>query len=255
MFEPTVTLHGDVERGTVEVAVAGPWTARVRIDIAAAVRKGLAEQPRALLLDLTAVVDPDPALLGAVLLAERRSGAAVPPVPILVAAADRVREQLETSGVALRLPVYGSPAAARADLERRSPPLGRVSLRLQPCILSPSEARSFVGDTVLAWDLAPLLRPARLIVSELATNAFEHAGTPFTVTASRRGTLLHLAVEDGDPALPAIVEAHSRSSAPLEIRGSGLRIVDGTATAWGATATAGGKVVWATLRTERQGSR
>jgi hypothetical protein len=248
MDEPAVELRGDVERGIVEVVVGGAWTAHVRIDIAAAVRKGLVEQPRALLLDLTAVADPDPALLGAVLLAERRSRAAAPPVPIVIAAADRVREQLDAAGVALRLPVHASPAAARAEVERRTAPLGRVSMRLQPNVLAPSQARSFVGDTVLAWDLAPVLRAARLVVSELATNAVEHARTPFTVTASRRGTVLHLAVEDGDPARPAIIEPRARAEAPLEIRGNGLRIVAGTATGWGTTPTVGGKVVWATLR-------
>ncbi|MFD0581063.1 ATP-binding protein [Dactylosporangium darangshiense] len=249
MLEPSVVLRGDVERGIVEVVVAGPWTGRVRIDLAAAVRKALAEQPRALLLNLAAIEDADPAVLGAVLLAERRGAAAEPPVPVLVVAAEADRSQLQSTGVALRVPVYGAAAAAHADLDRRSPPLGRVALRLQPTVLGPSAARTFVGDTVLAWDLAPLLRAARLIVSELATNAVEHARTPFTVTASRRGTMLHLAVEDAEPTLPAVIEVTARREAPLEIRGNGLRIVAGTATAWGATRTDAGKVVWATLRT------
>src|SRR5690349_25052367 len=94
VLEPSVELRGDVERGIVEVVVAGPWTGRVRIDVAAAVRKALAEQPRALLLNLAAIEDADPAVLGALLLAEPRGPAAAPPVPVLQVPADAARPPL-----------------------------------------------------------------------------------------------------------------------------------------------------------------
>lgn len=244
-----VELRGDVEQGTVEVVLNGPWDARVRIDMAAAVRKGLAEHPRALLLNLETVHEPDPALVGAVLLAERRSGAVQPPVPLVLVASDAVRRKLTAVGLVTRLPIYATVAAAQEALSRGTPPFGRVMLDLQPGVLAPSEARSFIGDTVLAWDLRDLLHPARSIISELVANAVEHAGTPFTVTASRRRERLHLAVEDGDPVLPRMIDRTHPADVPLDVRGLGLRIVASTASAWGATYTAAGKVVWAALKT------
>ena len=244
-----VGLRGDVEQGTVEVVLDGRWDARVRIDMAAAVRKGLAEHPRALLLNLGAVQEPDPALVGAVLLAERRSGAVQPPVPLVLVASDAVRRKLAAVGLMTRLPIYDTVAAAQDALGRGTPPFGRVRLDLQPGVLAPSAARTFIGDTVLAWDLRDLLHPARSIISELVANAVEHAGTPFTVTASRRGERLHLAVEDGDSVLPRMIDRAHTEGVPLDVRGFGLRIVASRASAWGATYTAAGKVVWAALKT------
>ncbi len=153
-----------------------------------------------------------------------------------------------------RLPIYTSVAAAQDALRRGTPPFGRVRLDLQPGILAPSTARTFIGDTVLAWDLRDLLHPARSIISELATNAVEHAGTPFTVTASRRGQLLHLAVEDGDLGLPAVLDRVHGAHTGLDFRGIGLRFVADAAKAWGAMHTAAGKVVWATLTMRAQRS-
>lgn len=245
-------LRGDVEQGTVEVVLDGPWDARVRIDLAAAVRKGLAEHPRALLLNLGAIKEPDPALVGAVLMAERRSGAVQPPVPLVLVAGDALWRRLTAVGLTSRLPVYATVAAAQDALSRRTPPFGRVRLELQPGAMAPSAARSFVGDTMLAWDLGDLLHAARSIISELATNAVEHARTPFTVTASRRRGLLHLAVEDGDPALPCMIDRAPEEGPALDFRGIGLRFVAETARAWGSMHTATGKVVWATLVTAPQ---
>ena len=242
-------LRSDIEQGTVEIIVDGPWDGRVKTDLAAAVRKGLAEHPRALLLNLTGIKAPNPALVGAVLLAESTSGAVHPPVPLVLVASDAAWRKLVGAGLATRIQIYTTMAAAQHALSRSTPPFGRVRLDLQPEVMAPSAARTFVGDTVLAWGLRELLHPARAIISELVTNAVQHARTPFTVTASRRWDLLHLAVEDGDPVLPSKVKPVHREDAPLDVRGIGLGIVARSANAWGATPTAAGKVIWATLTT------
>ncbi|GAA2385645.1 ATP-binding protein [Dactylosporangium salmoneum] len=255
MADPSVVLCDDVDLGTVEVVLAGPWNGRVRIDLAVAVRKGLTEHPRALLLNLAGCEGADWALVGAVLLAERESLAARPSVPLLAIASPAQRGVLTATGVTARVPIFETADLARAALGERSPPLGRVALHLSPTVLAPSAARIFVGDTVLAWELGATLHPARMIVSELVDNAVEHAGTPLTVTVSRRGSLLHLAVEDGVATPPRVIDGPGRSGAPLELRGNGLRIVASAAVAWGTTPTAGGKVVWATLRAHPPGVR
>jgi hypothetical protein len=58
---------------------------------------------------------------------------------------------------------------------------------------------------------------------------------------------LHRAVLDGCPLPPRMITAAS-DAAP----GRGLLIVEGVAAAWGLLDTAGGKVVWATLRLRRR---
>ena len=86
-------------------------------------------------------------------------------------------------------------------------------------------------------------------MSELATNAVEHARTPFTVTMTRRAAdLVHLAVEDELPTLARMRIWPPEVQVTPATRGNGLRLVARAATAWGCDRTARGKVVWATLR-------
>lgn len=85
-------------------------------------------------------------------------------------------------------------------------------------------------------------------MSELVSNAVEHAGSEVTVVVSRHGAGLHLAVADAVLRLPEMLPiAPPSADGPLDERGRGLRTVQATATDWGAAVTPGGKVVWATL--------
>jgi hypothetical protein len=146
-------------------------------------------------------------------------------------------------------PVRATPAEARAVVLGTVPWTQRLQLiQRAPNELSTCNARNLVGAACEAWRMPDLLHPARIIVSELVTNALEHAGTDVTVTVWRRGEGLHLSVRDGDPRFPRLLDASS--GAPGE-RGAGLRIVGARATAWGAMATPDGKLVWATLRGAR----
>jgi hypothetical protein len=86
-------------------------------------------------------------------------------------------------------------------------------------------------------------------MSELVTNAVEHAGTELTVVVTRRGSGLQLAVADGAAEHPRLTKLRRpRRGYPLDERGRGLQTVDATATAWGSLPTPTGKVVWANLQ-------
>lgn len=87
------------------------------------------------------------------------------------------------------------------------------------------------------------LEVAKLLVSELATNAVLYARTPFTLSASLDGRVVRVAVEDGDPHLPEL-----REPWPTDTSGRGLLLVDRLANRWGSERTAGGKRVWFELR-------
>jgi anti-sigma regulatory factor (Ser/Thr protein kinase) len=151
-------------------------------------------------------------------------------------------------------PVSGEgPITAERDAEAAVaapvPPGHRpLVLHLPPGPESPSLARNLAGHACCLWDRADLLHPARLVVSELVTNAVEHAGSEITVVVSRHGDGLHLAVADAVPRLPTLLRlAPPQPDRPLDERGRGLRTVQATATEWGAAVTPTGKVVWATL--------
>lgn len=83
-----------------------------------------------------------------------------------------------------------------------------------------------------------------LIVSELATNAVVHAGTPFEVTVCRLLDGLLIRVHDGSSCLPRPVAAPARSAES----GRGTYLVDLLSVEWGAFEDGdGGKATWALL--------
>jgi anti-sigma regulatory factor (Ser/Thr protein kinase) len=96
-------------------------------------------------------------------------------------------------------------------------------------------ARQFVVEQLPGGGVADT---AALLVSELATNAVEHARTDFTVRVVLADSL-RVEVADRSPALPV------RRQVPVQAeRGRGLSIVDTLAARWGTSTTEDGKVVW-----------
>ncbi|MCA2213860.1 ATP-binding protein [Jidongwangia harbinensis] len=137
-------------------------------------------------------------------------------------------------------------AQLAADIRSDRRPL---VLHLPSAPESASLARNLVGDACWRWNRPDLLHPARLMMSELVSNAVEHAGSEITVVVSRHGDGLHLAVSDGQPRLPRLRRPSApHRGRPLDERGFGLRTIQAVATDWGAAATPTGKVVWASLR-------
>lgn len=88
--------------------------------------------------------------------------------------------------------------------------------------------RSVVGESVAAQDLV-------LIVSELATNAVLHAGTPFRVSVSV-DSVVRLEVADESHEMP--------TKAVGGITNHGLDIVDLLAARWGIDTNPVGKTIW-----------
>jgi anti-sigma regulatory factor (Ser/Thr protein kinase) len=78
-----------------------------------------------------------------------------------------------------------------------------------------------------------------LVVVELVTNAYVHAGFPAELRVSAEPGAIEVAVADPDPTVPRI--RHS----PSRLGGNGLIIVDKMASAWGTRPALRGKTVWA----------
>ena len=87
---------------------------------------------------------------------------------------------------------------------------------------------------------------AVLLVSELASNAIQHARTEFEVCIAANASSIRVDVEDGDPQMPTLRDYIAKS-----IRGRGLHIVAASADRWGFEATSAGKVVWFELQRRR----
>ena len=115
----------------------------------------------------------------------------------------------------------------------------RVELPAEPA--SVSKARWFVRSWLREHALAELEGDVQLVVSELATNAVLHAGTPFIVTVHGSDTRLVVLVQDGSPVHPALVTAD-----PLTGAGRGVSIVDAVSQDWGShDLPPAAKSVWA----------
>ncbi|TQS42194.1 ATP-binding protein [Cryptosporangium phraense] len=227
-----VAVDGDLRLGTVS-------------QVRAALLKCLAECPDAVLVDLSRTVIGAPVAL-TVFAAVSRRAAVWPPVPLVLAARPPgVRQQLATVSRAWGLPVHESVEAALSAAPFGPPPVRRVERRLRPGTMALPQARTLVADACTEWGLGDFTMPAELIMSELASNAVQHAGTDLTVAVILRRGLLHLTVADGNPDPPQKPRDFPSVGA---LTGRGLMLVEEFATAWGHLPIDAGKVVWATLR-------
>lgn len=109
---------------------------------------------------------------------------------------------------------------------------------------APLAARRFVTSVLGRRPYLGLVAPdaAQLVVSELATNAVIHAGTPFSVTVALNGSAIRISVRDWDGSPPIV-----RDAEPAARSGRGLRLVDAAADDWGVERDRDGKTVWADL--------
>jgi anti-sigma regulatory factor (Ser/Thr protein kinase) len=107
-----------------------------------------------------------------------------------------------------------------------------------------SEARHFVQGHLVDHGLVEMVDAARLVVSELSTNAIQHARTPFSVQLERQDGSVLLSVADGTGHLP---ESGPAGGVTLATRGRGLQIVQAFSSDWGVNLTDDGKIVWASF--------
>ena len=166
-------------------------------------------------------------------------------VAVLARAAERARDR----SLPLAVVVGDRPDLARVlrrTLGSAAPALlhGRIGITprvrshvLEPHLGSPRRARVLLRRACLDWALGNAYDDAALVVTELVTNAVRHTGTPCRITVTLDGDGLRLAVRDGGPLPPALLDDRQR--------GAGLRVVTTLAEHWGVVPHADGKTVWA----------
>jgi anti-sigma regulatory factor (Ser/Thr protein kinase) len=204
---------------------------------------GLAEEPAAVVCDISGVtgpVDHESVALLASLGAEVEQW---PGVPIAVVCPEpELREQLAAEPDSRHLMVESErePVLARLLAGR---PASMVRMSLEPDPRSAGAAREVVAKACDRWGMSSVSASATLVVSELVTNALPHAGSEVGLSVARCGRQLRVAVRDASSERP-----QPQPVEPSRPRGRGLLLVAAVADAWGVLpAGDGGKVVWAVL--------
>lgn len=240
---PLVRAH--VVGGVVVLEVAGRLSDVVE-DLDLAIQLALADGPRGVVCDLSAVfegAEPDAVALLATTGRHVRDWAAI---PVALACDDpQVRGALSAHPLGGHLIVTAAaPSALSAVLATPTPAV--EWLRLAPHPTAPRASRDFVTRTLLDWRLGAVVPSASLAVSELVTNSTTYAGTDIVLSVAWNLGALRLAVRDNSSRLPRPL--HSA----LDLHGRGLTIVAGLSRAFGVLPTSdGGKVVWAVLDAPR----
>jgi CheY-like chemotaxis protein len=110
----------------------------------------------------------------------------------------------------------------------------------------PTDARSarvFVDDHLTQWGCRSDIDTVKLLVSELVSNASEHAQSAVTITVALLPEIIRVEVTDADDELP-----HRRVAGDFDLGGRGLAIVEHLAASWGVRRLPKGKRVWFEVR-------
>jgi len=215
-------------------------------DLDRAIELALADEPRAVICDLSSARESEVSVAVDMLATAGRHVRDWPAIPIAVACPNlQVREVLHAHPLGRHLVVAESLFCAVSAV--LATPIGTVErLRLTPHPTAPHAARNFVTQTLLNWQLNLVAPLASLIASELVIASSINAGTNIDLFLARSRGALRLAVRDQGPGLPG------QPPSGHDLRGQSLTVVAAHSRAFGVLPTShGGKVVWAVLEAPR----
>ena len=197
----------------------------------------LAQQPEAVVVDVTGLTGADPS--GADVLRQVARETADWPAAHLVICAPRGSGPWHDLG----LPVWPDVAdafAALGDPDER----GRLHLELAPVIGAARRSRELVTEACGRWEQPDLAGPACIVVTEMVNNVVAHAKTPMIVLLAIRRDAMAVAVRDRSSIVPRFTGPVPATS----YGGRGLLLIDSVADRWGSLPLEGGKGVWAVLQ-------
>jgi hypothetical protein len=207
-----------------------------------AIQLALADGPRGVVCDLSAVLEGTDPVAVEVLATAGRHVRDWPSIPVAVACLDpQVREALRAQPLGGHLIVTPSLFSAVSAV-LATPTLSVQWLRLAAHPTAPRASREFVTRTLMDWRLGRVIPFASLVTSELVASSSINAGTDIGLSVAWDHGALRLTVRDQGPALPG------QRPSSLYLHGRRLTVVAGLSRAFGVLPTAdGGKVVWAVL--------
>lgn len=237
--------HDDV----VSVRPVGLLTLRSIPPLRETLLKLAVEQPRAILVEVDALVVTNPTLLSVFSTVWMQTGR-WPATPFALVATDPDQYgRLSASTMARFVPVHRSLDDALAALVR--PERLRRTATVPASLTAPALARRFVEETLGDWPVTVSPQATHdlvLIANELVENVVCHTVCPQCTLRLEwlRGNVT-VAVTDTDPLVPAIAEPGPERQSWRR----GLSLIAQLARAWGTLPyPGGGKVVWATVGTE-----
>jgi hypothetical protein len=242
---PQIRVRTRTIRQVAVLEVAGPLSDVVE-DLDRAIQLALADGPRGVVCDLSAVL-ADPVAIE-VLATAGRHVRDWPGIPVAVACPDPlVRDALRVHPLGRHLTTAESLHSAITAV-LATPHQVVQWLCLVPHPTAPRASRDFVTRTLLDWQLSRVIPFASLVVSALVTSSTIHAGTVIDLSVVWDRGALRLTVRDHGPALPR------QSPLDPDLHGRRLTVVAALSRAFGVLPTDdGGKVVWAVLEAPRPG--
>jgi anti-sigma regulatory factor (Ser/Thr protein kinase) len=114
-----------------------------------------------------------------------------------------------------------------------------------PPVPAVPQTRERVTEVLAEWGLmGEPVEPTLLVVTELLSNAIDHARGPVRLSVELSAEEVHVEVHDATPDAPQL-----RPPNPARARGRGVYLVEQVSSRWGWTADPPGKVVWADVPT------
>jgi anti-sigma regulatory factor (Ser/Thr protein kinase) len=230
-----VLVQQEVVDGIELLSARGPITPRDAAHLRAAVDTALAVEPRAVVLDLTAVTSLSAEAqeqLGAV----ARDGRGWPRPAVLVCAAPDASWSLH--GV----PVMRDRAEALRHVDDR-PTRRRERVPVEHSAAGPAQARAAVRRCSSSLGVDDVSDDLALLVSEMVTNAVRHAAPPVSLEVEVDEADVVVAVHDGSPSRP-----RARVAGDEDEDGRGMVLVDLLSAEHGVRPEPPGKAVWVRLR-------
>lgn len=225
------------------VRLVGVLDAAATDAVCAALLTFLADQPAAVVVDLTELA-AEPAAL-ALFDNTARESRRWPSGRLIISSPPG---EPDPGPAGAELTVSGSVAEAMALLAVAAPePDSRLDL--DPVVGSARLARQFTNDRCAGWGIPDVAESACLVATELVNNVVAHAGTPMALRLKPRDGGLQLSVRDHSPVRPSFTGPAS----PTSTGGRGLLLIDTVAREWGTSRLAGGKVVWTLLHPDEGG--
>ncbi|MEP7370113.1 MAG: hypothetical protein ABI662_10675 [Dermatophilaceae bacterium] len=214
-------------------------------DLDRSIQFALADGPRGVVCDLSALCVGAESSAVELLATAGRHVRDWPGIPVVVAGSKRaVREVLPVHPLGRHLILRASVREAVSAVLQTPLPVIEW-LRLAPHPTAPRASRNFVSRTLLDWGLGRLIPSASLVVSELVTSSTIHAGSDVDLSISWNLEALRLTVRDNSFDLPRQRFSH------FDQNGRGLSAVAGLSRSFGVLPTHDGKVVWAVLNAAR----